>query len=88
MTGVTSSSLTSLSFVTIKRGLVGGLDCLPDLFLLTCDGPFRHSNESELLEGLDVSFNEILITDGRVSLTNWCLLLFLGHGDIWQTGVD
>ena len=65
MTGVTSSSLTSLSFVVIKR-LVGGLDCLADLFPLTCDGPFRHSDkcdgpfrhsdELELLEGLDVSF--------------------------------
>ena len=68
MTGVTSSSLTSLSFVVIKR-LVGGLDCLADLFPLTCDGPFRHSDELELLEGLDVSFNEILITEGRISLT-------------------
>ena len=57
MTGVTSSSLTSLSFVVIKR-LVGGLDCLADLFPLTCDGPFRHSDELELLEGLDVSFND------------------------------
>ena len=69
MTGVTSSSLTSLSFVVIKR-LVGGLDCLADLFPLTCDGPFKHSDKLELLEGLDVSFNEILITDGRISLTN------------------
>ena len=69
MTGVTSSSLTSLSFVVIKR-LVGGLDCFADLFPLTCDGPFRHSDELELLEGSDVSFNEILITDGCVSLTN------------------
>ena len=87
MTGVTSSSLTSLSFVVIKR-LVGGLDCLADLFPLTCDSPFRHSDKLELLESLDVSFNEILITDGRVSLTTGCLLLFLGRGDIWQTGVN
>ena len=63
----------------IKR-LVSGLDCLADVFPLTCDGPFRHSDECdgpfrhsdelELLEGLNVSFNEILITDGCVSLTN------------------
>ena len=69
MTGITSSSLTSLSFVVIKH-LVGGLDCLTDLFPLTCDGPFRHSDELELLESLDVYFNEILITDGCISLTN------------------
>ena len=72
MTDVTSSSLTSLSFIVIKR-LVGGLDGLADLFPVTCDGPFRHSDELELLEGLDVSFNKILITDGHVSLTNGCL---------------
>ena len=79
MTGVTSSSLTSLSLVMIKcLYLVGGLDCLADLFPLTCDGPFRHSDELELLEGLDVSFNEILITDGHVSLTNGRIWLFLG----------
>ena len=67
----TSSSLiTSLSFVAIE-GSIDGLDCLADLFPL--NGRFGHSDELELLEDLDVSFNEILITDGRISVTNGCL---------------
>ena len=52
MTGVTSSSLTSLSFVAIKCS-VGGLDCLAGL--LPLNGRFRHSDELELLEDLDAS---------------------------------
>ena len=47
------------------------LDCLADLFPL--NGCFGHSDELELLEDLDASFNKILITDGRVSVTNGCL---------------
>ena len=69
-TGVTSSSLTLLSFVAIK-GSVDGLDCLTDLFPL--NGRFRHSDELELLEDLDASFNKILIIDGHISVTNRCL---------------
>ena len=65
--GVTSSSLTSLSFITIE-GLVDGLDSFADLF--PSYGRFRHSDELELLEDLDAFFNEILITDGRISVTN------------------
>ena len=65
--GVTFSSLTSLSFVVIK-GPVGDLDCLIDLFSL--NGHFGHSNELELLDDLDTSFNEILITYGCISVTN------------------
>ena len=56
----------SLSFVT-NEGSVDGLDCLADLFPL--NGHFRHSDKLELFEDLDVSFNKILITDGRVSVT-------------------
>ena len=66
-TGVTSSSLTSLSFVAIESS-VDGLDCLADVFPL--NGSFGHSDELELLEDLDASFNEILITDGCISVTN------------------
>ena len=66
-TGVTSSSLTSLSFITIE-GLVDGLDCFADLF--PSNGHFGHSDELELLEDLNASFNEILITDGRISVAN------------------
>ena len=65
--GVTSLSLTSLSFITIE-GLVDGLDCFADLF--PSNGRFGHSDELELLEDLDASFNEILITDGHISVTN------------------
>ena len=70
MTGVTSSSLTSLSSMAIKC-LVGGLGYLADLFPL--NGHFRQNDELELLEDLEASFNEILITDGCVSVTNGCL---------------
>ena len=66
-TGVTSSSLASLSFVMIE-GSVDGLDCLADLFPL--NGRFGHNDELELLEDLDASLNEILITDRSVSVTN------------------
>ena len=69
-TGVISSSLTSLSFIMIE-GSVDGLDCLPDLFPL--NGHFEHSDELELLEDLDASYNEILITDEHVSVKNRCL---------------
>ena len=41
-----------------------GLDCPADLFPL--NGRFGHSDELELLEDLDASFNKILITNGRV----------------------
>ena len=62
---------TSLSFIVIE-GSVDGLDCLAYLFPL--NGHFVHSDELELLEDLDGSFNEmqdeILITDRRVSVTN------------------
>ena len=64
--GVTSSSLTSLSFVAIE-GSVCGLDCLADLFPL--NGHFKHSDELELLEDLDASFNEISITERCISVT-------------------
>ena len=64
---VTSSLLTSLSFIAIE-GSICGLDCLADLFPL--NGHFKHSDELELLEDLDASFNEILITDGCISVTN------------------
>ena len=47
------------------------LDCFADLF--PSNGHFGHSDELELLEDLDDSFNEILITDGRISVTNGCL---------------
>ena len=83
--GDNSSSLTSLSFFAIE-GLVCGLDCLADLFPL--NGHFKHSNELELLEDLDASFNEILITEGRISVTLKQALRFLGHGSVWETGVD
>ena len=66
-TDVISSSLTSLLFVTTK-GSVDDLDCLSDLFPL--NGHLRHSDELELLEDLDASFNKILITDGSISVTN------------------
>ena len=69
-TGVTSSLLTSLSFVTIE-GSVDGLDCLADLFPL--NSRFGHSDKLELLEDLDASFNKILIIDRHVSVTNRCL---------------
>ena len=52
MTGVASSSLTSLSFVAIKCS-VDGLDCLADLF--TLNGRFRHSDELKLIKDLDAS---------------------------------
>ena len=50
------------------EGSVDGLDCLADLFPL--NGHFRHNDEFELLKDLDASFNEILITVGRVSVIN------------------
>ena len=65
--GVISSSLTSLSFIAIE-GSAGGLDCFANLFPLNCR--FGHSDELDLLEDLDASFNEILITDRCVSVTN------------------
>ena len=55
------------SFITIE-GLVDGLDSFADLF--PSYGRFGHSDELELLEDLDAFFNEILITDGRISVTN------------------
>ena len=65
--GATSSSLTSLLFIAIE-GSVSDLDCLADLYPL--NGCFGHSDELELLEDLDASFYEILITDRRISVTN------------------
>ena len=65
-TGVTSSSLTLLSFVAIE-GSVGGLDCLADFFPLdSCCG---HSDEFELLEDLHALFNTMLITNGVPIMT-------------------
>ena len=84
-TGVTSSSLTSLSFVAIE-GSVCGLDCIADLFPL--NGHFKHSDELELLEDLDASFNEILTTEGHISVTLKQALRFIGRGSIWETGVN
>ena len=46
------------------EGSVDGLDCLADLFPL--NGRFGHSDELELFEYLDASFNEILITDRHI----------------------
>ena len=65
---VTSSSLTSLSFVAAIEGSVDSLGCLADLFPL--NGRFGHGDKLELLEDLDASFNEILITDRHDSVTN------------------
>ena len=70
----TSSSLTSLSFVAIKR-LVGGLDCLADLFPLTCDAPFRHCDELELLEGLDVFLQRNLNYRRARFINKWALMI-------------
>ena len=58
----------SLSFIAIE-GSVDGLDCLANLFPL--NSRFRYSDELELLEDFDASFNKILIiTDRLISVTN------------------
>lgn len=47
-TGVTSASLTSLSFIAVE-GVFSGLDCLADFPLDSCS---RHSDKFELLKDL------------------------------------
>ena len=69
-TGITFSSLTSLSFVVIE-GPGSGVDCLADLFPF--NGHFGHIDGLELLEDLDAPFDVILVTDGWVSVANGCL---------------
>ena len=53
--------------------------------------PFKQSLWTQWWVGvawrLDASFNKILITDGRVPVKDG-RLWFLGHWDVWQTGVD
>ena len=70
--GVTSSSLTSLSFIVIE-GSVDCLDCLADLFPL--NSRFGHSSKLELLEDFNASFNKILITEGHISVSNGRLVI-------------
>ena len=61
-----------VSFVAIEDS-VGGFDCLANLFPL--HSRFEHSNELELLEDSLAPFDAILITGGRILVTNGALII-------------
>ena len=65
-----------MSFVVIEDS-VGGFDCLANLFPL--HSRFEHSNELELLEDSHAPFDAILITGGRVLVTNGALIISMAH---------